>query len=113
MDIGYAEDFTRPQIRRIAKGMLFTKDRAWRYEKEWRVVRPLDDADHIAKNDDEVVHLFTYPAAAVAEIIAGARARMELVEQLREVATDLEVPLYQTELSASSYRLRLARLDER
>lgn len=89
--LGYSDDFSRLGLRRQARAMLFTKYVSWQYEAEWRLIRPLGDADRVATTPEGgQVHLFNVPREAVAEVVIGARmadldaARvMELVSRLR------------------------------
>ena len=41
----------------------------WEYEVEWRMIAPLADASHVVGTGPEAVHLFSFPAEAVASVI--------------------------------------------
>lgn len=110
VDIGYMQDFTTAQVNRMAENMLFAKHRAWHYEKEWRLARPLADADKVIVVGGEDIHLFTVPADAITELIVGARASDTLVDQLQPTAAALGIDVYRARISRRSYRLTIHRL---
>lgn len=69
--------------------MFLVKSTEWAYELEWRVLRPLKDAQEIANVNGEEIHLFRLPPDAIKAVILGARASSTLVDQARSViATD-------------------------
>lgn len=62
-----------PMIELSGEDVLMVKSTQWEYEQEWRIIRPLEDADRIIQNQPYPVHLFQFPAAAVREVIFGCR----------------------------------------
>lgn len=50
-----------------------TKGVEWEYEAEWRMLVPLADASHVIGAGPEAIHLFDFPAKAVASVILGCR----------------------------------------
>ncbi|WP_374538099.1 DUF2971 domain-containing protein [Chitinimonas taiwanensis] len=50
-----------------------TKGKDWEYEREWRMMLPLADADHVIGQGGEAVHLFSFPAAAIKAVFFGER----------------------------------------
>jgi hypothetical protein len=63
-----------------------TKSIDWAYEREWRIVRPLAQADHRIEADPYPICLFEFSPSAVREIIVGMRAKPTLVEEVRSMA---------------------------
>jgi len=53
--------------------MFLVKSTDWAYEKEWRIMRPLADAETVADAQQLPVHLFRYSSDAIKEIIFGAK----------------------------------------
>lgn len=69
--------------------MFLVKSVHWSYEREWRIMRALQDASRTVDLGAGVlpVHLFQFPPKAVSEVILGARmessVRLEILELLR------------------------------
>jgi hypothetical protein len=53
--------------------IFLVKSVEWEYEQEWRIMRPLADAAETIPGVPLPICLFDYPAAAVLEVILGAR----------------------------------------
>ncbi len=64
-----------------------TKSEQWVYEKEWRVVRVLSEAEHRIDCTPFPVCLFQFPAEAVLEIIIGMRSPQSVVQEIRSLAS--------------------------
>lgn len=78
---------TRPQGAMIAMDgvdMFLVKSGHWTYEREWRVLRPLKDANLTFPATPFPIHLFEFPANALKELIIGARASEEMKANLIE-----------------------------
>jgi hypothetical protein len=84
---------TRPQIQpynpshrehsqRNTKAIFFTKGSEWEYEKEWRMVMPLERAA------DPVLGLFQFPPDLVTGVIVGCRMPKEAHEALNALLAD-------------------------
>jgi len=52
----------------------------WSYEREWRIIRPLQDAEVVNPGDPFGVHLFPFPPSALKAVILGARMAVKSVE---------------------------------
>jgi hypothetical protein len=80
--------------------MLATKSAEWAYEQEWRLVHLEEKATHV-----------DMPAGMeVSALIAGQKAKPELVQKLIKKATTLKVPVYQARRDDSGYPLRMVLL---
>ncbi|OJW45939.1 MAG: hypothetical protein BGO60_03340 [Thiobacillus sp. 65-1059] len=80
------------------------KSSHWSYEREWRIFRPLSDADVVIPGQPYGVHLFPFPANALRAVIFGARASEETKEAIRMSI--------RTNQSLRHVRLRNARPDD-
>jgi hypothetical protein len=54
--------------------LLVTKGSQWAYEREWRMLVPLNDATRSLTVGDDAIHLFALPPATLTGIVLGARA---------------------------------------
>lgn len=62
--------------------IFLVKSGHWGYEREWRVLRPLADAQVTVQSTPFAVHLFEFPADVLKEVIIGARASEEVKREL-------------------------------
>ena len=72
----------------ISLRFLFRKHTDWRYEKEWRLIKKLEDCKQFENNKD--VYLFEIPSAAISNITLGANMPQSEIERLT-VRPNLEV----------------------
>jgi hypothetical protein len=63
-----------------------TKPEQWSYEKEWRIVRVLSEAEERIERSPFPICLFEFPREAVREIIARVRSSPTLVSDVRALA---------------------------
>lgn len=63
--------------------MFLVKSKEWSYECEWRLLRPLKDAQNVVNLNGENIHLFRLPADSIKAVILGARASSTLADQAR------------------------------
>ena len=66
-----------------------TKSEEWKYEKEWRIIRPLLEASRRIEATPLAVYLFAFPAEAIAEVIYGPRTSDEVKQELFKASTIL------------------------
>lgn len=64
--------------------ILATKEIAWEYEAEWRMIIPLASANKTLEGSDKI-YLYTFPLSSVTSVIVGARASPLLYEGLRTI----------------------------
>jgi Protein of unknown function (DUF2971) len=50
-----------------------TKSIDWQYEREWRMILPLDNASCVRQIGEDVIHLFDIPASSITSVILGCR----------------------------------------
>ncbi|MEX1200000.1 MAG: DUF2971 domain-containing protein [Methylophaga sp.] len=84
---------------------LMVKSADWAYEKEWRVIQALVDADRVAGD----VHLFKIPFSAFNSVRIGARASQEMKKEiysLLERNTELtHVKIYELSINNKDFGL--------
>lgn len=85
-----------------------TKSDEWAYEKEWRMLRVLEDAESRLEAVPHPICLFSFPADAVVEIIAGLRCSQELRDRLRTLSKGHpKAELFQAQEHSSEYALSI------
>ncbi len=88
--VGYADSLSgRRSFGDLSDGakVFLTKDNAWSYEREWRMLAPLSDSAEVKTIQDDSVHLFPLPDSALESIIVGARASQELKARLASIVS--------------------------
>lgn len=89
----------------------FVKDAAWAYEREWRMLRLLPDADRTIDALNGKVHLFALPPECVTGVILGCRAdpqtRREVAEFLDQDPRYQHVVLKQVVRDSKAFGLRI------
>jgi len=73
-----------PLVELEGPDMFLVKSSHWAYEREWRILRPVADADSVRNVNGEAIHLFACPPEAIQAVVLGARASPTLAEQVRE-----------------------------
>ena len=83
-----------------------TKSDEWAYEKEWRMMRVLQDAEFRLEAVPHPICLFSFPPDAVVEIIVGLRSSEEFRDRLRTVSKGFSnAKLFQAHEHSSEYAL--------
>lgn len=85
---------------------IFSKGAVWSYEKEWRMLMALEDADYQLENGD--IYLFRYPPEMLKSIVMGHRAGSDLIRRMKSILNDDDlrhVKLLQASTEESDYRL--------
>ncbi|CAI1577226.1 DUF2971 domain-containing protein [Serratia marcescens] len=91
--------------------IFLTKGIEWSYEKEWRMMLPIDNADTVVNlgSGTPSVNLFNFPSTAVKSIIMGCRMDEEKKEEIRRCVEYDEdynhVKLLNTKIDNKEYRL--------
>jgi hypothetical protein len=68
--------------------LLITKGTEWSYEKEWRMLVPLQDATRSLTIGGDTVHLFAFPPDALRGIILGAHASHDTETCVQKILND-------------------------
>lgn len=90
--------------------LFFRKSTEWSYEREWRFVRYLQEADEVIEAEPSPIHLYGLPPDLITGIIIGVGVEHEKRVGLMELcsAAPLEhVTVYQTRLCDKSYKLEI------
>lgn len=91
--------------------MFLVKSAHWSYEKEWRIARPLEDAELIQNESPFPIHLFRFPSDALKEIIFGAKIDPTTKQTLLDIASDRSdfehLVFRQAVLDQQSYSIKL------
>jgi hypothetical protein len=86
--------------------IFFTKNQEWAYQKEWRILRFLKNAD---QTPSEKVHLFAIPCSAIREVVFGSIAPTDLILDLvlsSQANPNLRhVQFYQAKLSPNRFQM--------
>lgn len=111
--ISMRESFqTKEKQQYAADTIVFTKHVDWLYEQEYRMIRPLQNA----QKSDEVdalgypVCLFPFPESCVREVILGARIAPEAVHSIKSVLSGepyRHVRLYRAACSQTDFSIGL------
>jgi hypothetical protein len=80
VQVSYVQN-PHPRTWRQVRGpdMLYTKNAEWAYEREWRIIRPLQDGTEVSSGK----FCFDVPANAVRSIIFGCRTTPVLEAEIR------------------------------
>lgn len=97
---------------RLVRQILLTKSVEWKYEREYRMVLPLDDQTsyphHVTGHD---CHLFSVPPEAIAAVIFGARMTSEAKTAIREALSTSPIlrtlPVFQAQTSDTEFALTI------
>lgn len=88
----------RPMVTQedIESGVIFpffVKGKKWCYEKEWRIIKPLEQADKIVHLDNgNTIHLFKIKKSQIRSITTGCNMDTNKIEELKKIVfTDPEL----------------------
>lgn len=79
-----------PLIEMTGVDNFLVKSTQWSYEQEWRILRPLQDADKIIESPGFPIHLFKIPPTAFMEVILGCRMKEEKREEIITTVKSLQ-----------------------
>lgn len=105
---------TRPSAALTAlNGLDFflVKSSHWGYEREWRILQALEEADEVVSCLPFAVHLFSFPRGAVRSVILGARTTVPMEAAVRKVLSShadyAKVQLKRARADDSHFLLRI------
>jgi len=89
--------------------LYYRKSPEWSYEHEWRLVKPLKNANSVIDHNEFPRHLFEVPREAIKGVIIGQAMPHELKVRLIEVVgTEFgSGAIFQTALSKETYSLEI------
>jgi hypothetical protein len=97
----------------LTKAAVFlTKSTEWEYEREWRMVRTVEEADEVSyEGSDAPVYLFAVPPDAINSIILGAASSYETRERVTAALSAnvhlRHVRMFNAELDSRRFRLNV------
>ena len=105
----------RPNIRistfEDATDIFLTKSKDWKYEEEWRIMRPLQDATEVITVNGDAIHLFSLPPDSVTGIIFGCRmsadVKKEIIEYLSNEESYSHVNKFDAVLDEREFKLNI------
>ena len=87
-----------------------TKSQQWSYEKEWRIVKVLSEADHRIDRSPFPFCLFEFAPDAVFETVVGMRSPPSLLAEIRSSAASLPRAQFFVVAEDSRYGLLINRI---
>lgn len=101
-----------PMVEHEGTDVLLIKSREWEYEEEWRIIRPLREADEVRDFKPYSIYLFNFPTDTIREVILGCKMsgdkKNELIGLIKLKFDD--VSIYQAELNVQDYNIGLSRV---
>jgi hypothetical protein len=113
--VRYVEDRPTPNLDEATnEEIFFTKSRLWEYEREWRLLRQLSDAERVGQDGEYPVYVLKLPPRAISEIIIGFQTPPDVRTQIQAILSDRSelshVLLYGLVLDERRYILHKERL---
>lgn len=92
--------------------VFLVKSKQWEYENEWRIIRPLVDADEVIDVKPFPIHLFSFPKEIVQEVIFGYNMIDAHKEELRTLINVKykNTQLFQASVNDDDYGLSIRQL---
>ena len=102
-----------PMIQLTGENILLTKSSQWAYENEWRILRPLQEADKVIEDSIHPIHLFSFPPEIIRTIILGDRISAGLKDRIIQIVSDKEkytsIEVLQATQDEQEYKLNFQR----
>lgn len=90
------------------------KSNHWSYEREWRIMQSLAEADLTIPEEPFPIHLFKFPKNAVTGIVLGARSTEQTEKSIRDIVRSIEgyesVTLKRATPSESHFALQIRKI---
>ena len=98
-----------PMVELTGDEMFLTKSSHWAYENEWRILRPLQEADRVIDAGPEAIYLFSFPPEIIRTVIFGhcisSDLRNKILAILRSNMDYSKVEILQTKIDSQEYKL--------
>ncbi|MGY2231589.1 DUF2971 domain-containing protein [Pseudomonas tolaasii] len=95
--------------------VFLTKSEHWEYEKEWRMVVALADADELIPNGGENISLFRFPAEAIKSVFVGARMQADtfsaLIKSIEGDSSLEHLTIFKSKIHSTTYSLVFEAVD--
>lgn len=111
--VTYSEERPAIQLTTIEDmaDIFLIKSKEWEYEQEWRMLKPLNDANETIQVNEESICLFSFPPKCVTEIILGCRIspsnRKDILEYLVSDEEYSHVQKYEAILDEREFKLNI------
>lgn len=96
-------------VKQFANDFVFTKGVEWDYEKEWRMILPLDEKDLWL--DQEDIYLFSFPPRIVKTVILGCRILDDTKDEIEALINQddryAHVKLQRASIDEKEFRLNI------
>lgn len=79
-----------PMSQLTGDDVLLTKSSQWSYENEWRILRPLQEADKVIEASPYPIHLFSFSPEIIRTVILGDRISEGIKARILQVVSDKE-----------------------
>ncbi|MCX5909140.1 MAG: DUF2971 domain-containing protein [Deltaproteobacteria bacterium] len=92
------------------KQIFWTKCQDWEYEKEWRIIKTLDECKTIKEINGEKIYLFPLPIDAIKGIILGCKMENEYRKKIVTLLSSAKyshIVKYQAELHERNYYIEI------
>ena len=94
--------------------IFWTKCQDWEYEKEWRIIKTLNESKNIKEKDGEKIYLFPLPIIAINGIILGCKMKKEdrekIITLLSRETKYSHIVKYQAELHEKDYYVNIEKI---
>lgn len=98
----------KPMIEQEGADILLVKGIEWEYEEEWRIIRPVHEADEIISADCYPICLFKFAPNIIREIIMGPNISEENKEKLLSIALKYkEASLFQAKINTQNCNIEV------
>jgi hypothetical protein len=109
---------SRPRVALISDltpgDIFFTKGSEWSYEREWRMVRPVDEADETRTVKGTPIYLFSLPPEAVLSVTLGTasspKTERRVMKAVRSNPLLSHVRLFRTHMDRLTFAFRFEEL---
>ncbi len=78
-------------IEMSAADVFLVKGEEWAYEEEWRMLRPLKEADRIIESKEGNIHLFTIDPMCITGVIFGCQMSRSKKQEIIKILNDDKV----------------------
>lgn len=95
--------------------VFLAKGKEWEYEQEWRMLRPLRDANRIIENPAGNIHLFSIEPESITGVILGYQITQDKKDEIAKILSTNEcysqVKKYQAFIKERGYGLDIIKSD--
>lgn len=113
--VNYSEEVPKTSLLDLESfDFILTKSLDWRYEEEWRMIRPLKENNEKISATPFDLYLFSIPCEAIIKIILGCRHSIELKSTIQKLIAERRlshVILEEAKLNRSKFGLNFAQID--